>query len=138
MAFIRLIHRSDYNWRTGRFQDIAFKRPRGSTGISVIEHDCAIDASGSVCRHVEIFYPKHGSPTIFWPIPEDVLPQESRFEAELSDTGDNCHYNLVDISLGQADKVRKGIKVEECSICNDDGTIRQLTLDDLPPNVFAG
>src|ERR1051326_2210471 len=135
MAFIRLIHRDHYDATRGCFQDFAFKAPRRGTGISIIDYDCAIRVSGSICRHVDTFYPKFGSPTIFWPIPLDAFPAANAI-AELSDTGDGCHHNITNMTDGEARRIRKGIKVEDCFICNADGTTRQLTPADLPPNPY--
>ncbi|HEV7398020.1 MAG TPA: hypothetical protein VGN86_16025 [Pyrinomonadaceae bacterium] len=135
MALIRLIHRDHYNAKKGRFQDLAFKNSRDGSGISVVDCDCADGVSVNICSHVERYYPAYRTPTIFWTIREARLPDEFEAAEEPSNTGDACHRNLKGISANEADKIRKAITVDECSIC-DDGAVRDLNEDDLPPNPY--
>jgi hypothetical protein len=135
MALIRLIHRDHYNAKKGRFQDLAFKNSRDGSGISVVDCDCVDAADANSCSHVDRYYPAYRTPTIFWTIPRERLPEECDIAEEISNTGDECHRNLKGISANDADRIRKTIAVEQCSIC-DDGKVRELTLDDLPPNPF--
>ena len=131
MPFVRLIHREHYNARKRRFLDLAFKNSKDGTGISTVEYDCAVRASVTFCQHAPTYYPSYASPTIFWPIPEGIFPNES-YVQETSTTGDDCHHNIKHISPGDADRIRKTIRVGDCRICDGTGAERQLTLADLP------
>lgn len=137
MGFVRLIHHSHYDPAKRRFKSLAFKTSsserEADPGVSVIEYDCAIRVSGSVCLHVETFYPKHQSPTIFWEIPEGTIPDECRCEQIPSDSGDDCHYDIKDLADSRARRISKAIAIDQCRICDEAGNPRVLTLDDLAP-----
>jgi hypothetical protein len=97
----------------------------------VVEHECALRVSGSVCRHVEAFYPKHKSPTIFWELPDEVIPNQCECIQVPSDSGDDCHYDIKGLTDPQTRQISKAISIEQCSICDEAGNPRPLTLDDL-------
>ena len=133
MPFVRLIHRDFYDENRGYFQDFAFKAPRGGLGISVVERDCATRLSTSICQHIITHYPRFASPPIFWQLP-DGLYASDRITPDASG-GDPCHHNINPESAGHTDRIRKSIRVDDCEMC-ENGTIRPLTLNDLPPNPY--
>jgi hypothetical protein len=119
-----------------RFQSLAF-RNSSNGGISLVDVECAIKASGDLCSHGRIFYQGNknrpgptGNPVIFWEIPKDVIPVNCSWEPSVSTTGDNCHGDLKDWKDKEAEKVFKKTSLEQMTICAENGS-RPLQIEDL-------
>jgi hypothetical protein len=131
MGFIRIIHQKHYDPDRKTFSSLAFK-PSSDGGISVISRECIALSGSSVCGHIARFYKSvSGEPPIFWEIPEVVLPANCQFIQEPSDTGDDCHHNLVGLSDREARRIIKRTPLGEMSVCLETGDHRSLTEADL-------
>src|SRR5258708_11209390 len=125
MGFIRLIHHQHYDPDKKRFKSLAFKPSSNNTGISVINTECIIQTSGSVCEHIQIFYAAvAGAPPIFWNIPIDLLPEGCSLDQHPSSGGDDCHYNLTGLTEKQARDIFIKVPLEDFNICLEDGEYR--------------
>ncbi len=132
MGFIRIIHPKHYDPDSNRFRSLAFK-PSSDGGISVISRECIEQTGSSICGHIAKFYASVlGDPPIFWEIPEAVLPPTGQFIQAPSDTGDDCHHNLVGLSDREARRIIKQMLLGEMSVCLETGEHRSLTGADLP------
>ena len=134
MEFIRLVSSRHFDQQRQRFQSWAFKNSsedRGG-GISLIDKECIAGTGLSTCEHIRRYYqPTIGDVVIFWEIPSN-LPAGGRLEQETTDSGDDCHYNLRDLSDNQAKQYFKSKtpSLEGFRICDDDHH-RELTLEDI-------
>jgi hypothetical protein len=112
MALIRIIHPDEYESRERRFKSTAFEPSSDGSGISVIESECAVAESGSLCAHAEIRYrsliPSEPPLTFYlWtvaPLPDGCSAVHS------DDDEDPCHRNIVGFSSN--DKAKKFFKRE--------------------------
>src|SRR5436190_11854719 len=103
MGFIRLIHQRHYDPDRREFKSPAFKPSHDGSGISVIDTKCIERTSGSICEHIASYYSGvSGTPPIFWNISPQILPEMCRLVQQKTDTGDDCHYNLIGLSIKQA------------------------------------
>jgi len=87
--------------------------------------------SPSIEVHARTFYrDKVGPKVIFWQFDIKILPLEATANQELSDTGDDCHYNIV----GVRDKCLRAIFIKrplsDFSIVDGD-EIRPLEIADM-------
>ncbi len=131
MGFIRIIHPKHYDPDTSRFRSLAFK-PSSDGGISVISRECIEQTGSSVCAHIAKFYASVlGDPPIFWEIPKAVLPPNCQFIQDPSDTGDDCHYNLIGLSDRESRRIIKQAPLNEMSICVENDEHRPLAESDL-------
>jgi hypothetical protein len=71
---------------------------------------------------MERFYPEVvGFPIVYWLIQSSQLPQKTRIEPEVSDTGDPCHVNLKGLTKNESKKFFKdNYKPENIFICDND------------------
>ena len=131
MELVLLLHISHYDERLGRFRSECFERSGDGTGISVIDAECSIETTGSICAHARAFYGKIAwQPPIFWRFDEAILPAGSWLDAVPSDTGDMCHRNIEGLSNGRAKKFFKRQENPIFYICDDD-QFRPLTANDI-------
>jgi hypothetical protein len=131
MGFLRIIHPKHYDPDTRRFRSLAFK-PSSDGGISVVSRECIEQTGSGVCAHIAKFYRSVlGEPPIFWEIPETVLPTHCQFIQDPSDTGDDCHHNLIGLSDREARRIIKQTPLDEMRICEVAGAPRPLTEADL-------
>jgi hypothetical protein len=74
-----------------------------------------------------------GNPPVFFIFPEEELPEGYELKQQITKEGDYCHYNILGVSNGRAEKwfKRRPRGPENFLICNGDGTYRQLTLEDI-------
>ena len=120
MGFIRLIHPSHYDRARNRFNNMAFKKSSNGTGASIISAECIEDTGRSICTHVRQFYPKvSGEPSVFWKFEESVLPDGYRIEQTTSDSADECHHAVHDVSNNQLKKLITGIPIESAMVCTN-------------------
>ncbi|MGH6936353.1 MAG: hypothetical protein ACRED2_09255, partial [Methylocella sp.] len=68
---------------------------------------------------------KVGPKVMFWQFDIKILPLEAKASPELSDTGDDCHYNIVGVSNARLRAVFINRPLSDFSIV-DEGTIRPL------------
>jgi hypothetical protein len=126
----RVINPRDFDTEKGRFSSLAF-RPSSNACISVVECECAVAESGSICAHIRRFYSDQTEPPgIYWNVPPEDVPANCIIEETASSTGDKCHR---DIHGWPAKAVRKyfiQIAIEEMLICSEDG-VRHLSQSDL-------
>src|SRR5258708_6328817 len=114
MGYIRFVNLRYYDAKLGRFQSLAFRNSNNDGGISVVDRECSQRASPGICEHIEKFYKKvAGSPAAFWEIPPELLHEGCSFDPEPSDTGDNCHYNLMGMTDNQAKAILKNWRLED-------------------------
>src|SRR5436190_4011842 len=127
MGFIRLIHQRHYDPDEQRFRSVAFRPSTDGSGISVIDADCILRSSASICEHIRRFYPDvSGTPAIFWDIDPEVLPENCQLAQQTSLTGDECHYNLKGLSKEEARAIFKEVPLTEFKICTETGEYRPL------------
>ena len=129
MGFIRLIHIKHWDRKRQRFQSLAFKSSTDN-GISVIETECIADRGRAICEHVRTYYSVvAGEPVIFWEVPDDVY-DGCEFVQETTDTGDDCHYNIVGLAKQRARSAIISALVSHFQICDDLGQHHPLTVQD--------
>jgi hypothetical protein len=108
MDAIRLLHRRHYDYRRRRFTSVAFKNSGENPGISIIDCDCILNNSNSICSHIRKFYQRTaGEPPIYWRFNTELLPNKIELEQENSASGDECHYNIRGLSDREARKFFK-------------------------------
>jgi hypothetical protein len=136
MEYARLLSFHHFDISERRINSIAFRNSNDRSGISVIQMDCAIQKSGCICTHVD----KHKQykhlitePVSFWKLDDSIIPKESSFHQDNSN-GDDCHFNLTDITDRQARKLFKDSYKDNLWSCND-GNLRSTTLNELI-NIF--
>ena len=85
---------------------MAFKNSSDSSGISVISLSCITSKNRNICEHIHLFYKTIiGTPIIFWEFEDNILPQNSTFQQSPSATGDDCHYNIKNLTNREARKI---------------------------------
>jgi hypothetical protein len=110
---------------------LAFKKY--GDGISVIQEDC-VSKTSTICNHLRKYYSSVDTPPhIFWVFNRDIIPKDCDFIQRDSDTGDKCHYDIVNLSAKKAKKIfnkynYNGLK--NFQIC-DNNHPRQLEQADL-------
>ena len=133
MDFIRIIHPKHYDPDRKSFSSLAFK-PSSDGGISVVSRECIEQTGSSICGHIAKFYGTvSGSPPIFWEIPAGILPPQCQFIQNPSDTGDDCHHNLIGLNDREARRIIKQTPLDEMHICLVIGGHCPLTEADLQP-----
>src|SRR4051794_6937893 len=98
MEYVRLVHPRHFDRVKQRFNDLAFKRSSGDGGMSVFDRLCAEATSGVICEHIAQFY--HGlagDPAVFYILNDNELPPDFSVIETLSDTGDACHREIMDV-----------------------------------------
>ncbi len=137
-TYVRIINLKHWYDKDQRFSSTAFK-PSSSEqdsekGISIIKIQCAEQESGSVCEHIKRYYPNiAGIPTVFWYIPDSLLPTSPCIELMIDPKiNDECHYNLLKISKGEAERLFSKIwaDINQFTICQEN-TERPLTKEDI-------
>jgi len=141
----RVLQAKHFDPEVGRFRDFSFKRStRGDMGISVIDIDCAIRESGSVCLHIQQFYSNFESPLILWQFDARALPNgDTKICSSPGSHDDPCHRYITNLSNNRAKKHFKAVQgangenlfgSSEFQVC-ENGESRQLAADDLsaPP-----
>lgn len=101
--------------------------------------------SGSICEHIKIFYPRTvGDPIFYWEIDENWFGQidgfvEARIEDTLSDSGDECHKDIINtlqsvpLKLGQEKRNQYNLfsdnfcKPPNLYVCLEDSSCQQIT-----------
>ncbi len=132
MGFIRLIHKQHYDPDKKRFASLAFKPSSDGSGISVVDTDCILRTSSSICEHIERFYRDvSGTPPIFWDLQPQILPENCQLIRQRSSTGDDCHYNLVGLSEKEARAIFKAVPLTDFNICINTEGYRPLSISDL-------
>ncbi len=133
MDFFRWLHPIHFDARVGqkRFKSVAFKNSSGDGGLSVVERICVENKSVSIEFHARKFYPtKVGPKVMFWQFDIKILPPEANANPELSDTGDDCHYNIFGVSNARLRAVFINRALSDFSIA-DGGIIRPLEIADM-------
>jgi hypothetical protein len=137
MEYVRLLHPRHFDRQHGEFKSLAFKVY--DDGASVVQLACVVAAGSNICPHVRKFYPDvGGDPPVFWIFDEAILPKDCRLVQKRSDTGDDCHFNIV--STGSDNALNKALRkllktqpLETFRICNS-GYDRPVTRADLCPD----
>jgi hypothetical protein len=134
MPYIRALHVNKYNYLKGRFNSDSFRNHQG--GISIIDFDCAVKASNSICNHLAKYYSHILSEPAFFCIfdfEEIVITYQQANEAPIiispsqSDKGDECHYNIINFKDKLTDKFSKEkFKTPNLYVCCGDN-YRALT-----------
>lgn len=130
MGLVRLVHPK--HWEAGRegFTDLAFKPP-----LSVFDVECAEHASsGLICQHVRKYYPTQGGdPPVLMFIEEGDLPPGCALDANRSDSGDDCHREVIAKGKSLIKALKRSLMDRHWStlkVCAPDG-IRDLTAEDI-------
>lgn len=132
MEYVRLLHPKHFDCQRGEFKSLAFKVY--DDGASVIHLGCVTGVT--ICQHIRKYYPNvGGEPPVFWIFDKAILPKECRLVQKQSDSGDDCHYNIVsngsDNALNKAlGKLLKAQPFETFHICNNghERTVRRADL----------
>lgn len=133
MEAIRLLHRRHYDYRRRRFTSVAFKNTGEDPGISIIDYECILNTSNSICSHIREYYQRTaGEPPIYWRFNTEILPAEIELEQEDSLSGDKCHYNIKGLHDKEARKFFKKYndKLHLFKTCQDDSSV-ELKEEDL-------
>jgi hypothetical protein len=121
MGFFRVIHCKFYDSERGNFKSLAFA-PSSDKGISVVDLDCSVQTSGSICGHISRFYPNQaGDPAIYWRIPDQKIPEVCSFEPQPSTTGDDCHFNIYGWTRAQSRSTFVALRLTDFTVCTPDG-----------------
>jgi len=123
MQVVRLLDLRHYDGNKRRFRDYVHRNsskesgtPDGKGGFSVVDLRCANERSGSICAHTERYYRAVGVPCGLWLFdpatfePGDSDPKHIRPPVLIpkpSDTGDECHRNMHNVSDGRLERVFK-------------------------------
>lgn len=140
MALVRAIHLKHWDHRHNEFKRMAFSNlgEGAERGVSTFDLDCALERSGGVCAHLSDHYSNvAGDPPCYWVVPGDALPAHANAEWRVSRTGDVCHVNVTGLTDGQARRIAKTIKLDQCCVCDDASGSRPATIEDLPPPLTA-
>ena len=134
MEYVRLLHPNHFDCQRDEFKSLAFKVY--DDGASVIQLDCIV--GHGICDHIRQYYRNvGGEPPVFWIFDEAILPADSRLVQKRSESGDDCHFNIIADNVNALNKaLRKLLKsqrVETFHIC-DDGQHRQLKRTDVCPS----
>ena len=120
MEFIRTVHPSHYVKHRKRFASLAFKNSSDGSGISVISSSCIERKTKSICKHIRKYYPSiAGTPIIFWKIDSNTPPTCCNFVQSPSTTGDECHYNIENLSDKEARKIIRNQPPSSFYICGN-------------------
>ena len=134
MPFIRVINiKYHYSKKKKKIAGMAFRPSSTNGGISVFDKDCAENASGTICHHIERYYPKvAGTPIVFWEIPDESIPSLPCI-VKPTDGGnrDKCHHEFFNWDYENAENTIRAVLLEDLEICTDNG-VRQLQINDLP------
>ena len=134
MELIRLVPKQHFDRTKRRFNRLAFRNSSDGSGISVIASECIERLSPSICWHIRYFYSEVSrGPAIFWRFAAEILPTGCRLEQQDSATGDVCHYNIVNLSDGEARQLfqRYASDLAAFQLCEADGAARPVAEDDL-------
>jgi hypothetical protein len=105
MEYVRLLHPKHFDCQRGEFKSLAFKVY--DDGASVIQLACV--AGASICQHIRKYYPDvGGDPPVFWIFDEAILPKDCRLAQKRSDSGDDCHFNII--STGSENVLNKALR----------------------------
>lgn len=133
MQLIRIIHQKHFDRNRGRFQSLAF-RPSSNGGISVIDGQCALANTGSLCQHLRHYYAHvSGCPPLFWLFDAVILPSAHLIEVSPSDSQDACHRDIKNLTPREAERTFKSHAVFPSSfhICPPRADHRPLEPRDL-------
>ncbi len=132
MGLLRVIHPRHFDPSRGNFQSLAFREASDGSGISVFDKDCALQASGTVYNHIQRFYPPpvSGEPIICWEIPVAMIPNECQIVPVLSESGDDCHYDLRGWPKKAARSLFVSLELERFALCTPPG-LSPLSRSDL-------
>ena len=118
MWFIRLSHPRHYDRTKNRFNSMALKKSSDGSGASIISRKCIDDTGKTICDHIRDFYPDvSGEPPVFWEFDEALLPNDSRIEQVTSESGDECHHAIHDVSNGKLRKLIIEVPIEDAAVC---------------------
>src|SRR5438034_406452 len=86
--FIRTVPSSSYVRSKGRFASSSFDPSDDGSGISIFDENCALAASGSICMHIQNFYPSliKDNVAAYFRAPYEMLPDGVIVEWSLSST----------------------------------------------------
>lgn len=88
-----------------------------------------LDRGTTICAHVRRFYciKRPDDPIFFWDFEaNDLIPATAEFRQKVSETGDPCHYNILNLSNQQAKDIAKNIPITSVLFC-ENGTTRVAT-----------
>jgi hypothetical protein len=134
MRYVRLVHPKNFDRRTGRFKDLAFTLSSSGGGASIIGKECSVSTSGSLCEHIDTFYPKTGGdPAVYWAFDSSRLEPGCDVIQTDSSSGDKCHYEIVAKSRSAAKKMLRNWvnewQLSNLRICDQTG-VRPLEIGD--------
>jgi len=139
MRYVRLTHPRHWVENENSFASSAFKRSsqeRGA-GASIIDYDCAIDASASICAHIGRHYADTaGEPVVFFLFEGTDLPPSRRIVQKDGPGNDKCHHEVLDVTDGALRKKLRSLQTGAFMIC-EDGQTRALAPADFPALVAA-
>ena len=102
--YIRILQKRWYINDIGRFASAAFKNYGG--GISVIHERCISDNDRTVCEHLIQYYRSVDEPPfVIWKFTRNSLFNGCEFQQSVSDSGDNCHFDIVNLSNSRAKRI---------------------------------
>lgn len=92
--------------------------------------------SGSICKHILTYYEATVKvPALYWIIDLEVLQVEFsgesiEVEQEMSDFGDDCHYNIVGIKNNKAKSFQKKYLHTNLYLCDVECNASRITVDE--------
>ena len=137
MELIRLLNAKHYDPQRGKFTSLAFKNSTGG-GVSVVCAECVSKADVPICDHIAAYYPERvtGKPPIFWKFAVGILPEGWAIEQQTSESGDVCHYNIVNVSDRQLRAILGDASLDDFCTCSPSG-IRRTQSSDVTASVAS-
>jgi hypothetical protein len=139
MRYLVLVN-LEYHWdhrNGGGFNDMAFKSTGNPLGASIILEHCGVDASGTICAHIDKFYPGVGGrPAVFWRFDDSQIDAACWIEQTDGGNNDDCHHEIKAGTKNALNNIlrryRKAWKINDLSICDGENGERPLTQADIP------
>lgn len=78
--------------------------------------------STTICSHIRTFYLIiAGEPIVYWPFDSAILGETALLVNIRSNTGDDCHYDIVNLSNGESRRLFRDHALNaNLRICNSD------------------
>src|SRR5665213_98084 len=129
MRYVRFVYKGYWDPNRRQFNHLAFRLSDG--GVSIIDRECASQASTTICEHLRRWYrPCHGEQSyIYWEFDSSVIPATARIRPTLSDSGDVCHREVCDIHRNDAKKIAYNIALGNVMVC-ENGAARSAVESD--------
>ncbi len=134
MELIRIIHPRFWYKEDGRFNSGAFSKSGSNSGVSVLSRVCVDQHEHGlgICGHVYHYYRRISSiPAIFLEFKSENLPSQHKLKNTPSDTGDDCHFDILGMTTGKCRRFIIEIPLTDFDFCYSAQGHRRLTEGDI-------